>query len=87
MTELASKTKATFYLPDDLLRAARVRAAREDRRDSDVVAEALRGYLGYDVLERVWARNPKVREDDAMKLAVGEIHSTRATKKRAPRRP
>lgn len=41
------KKKATFYLPEDLLRATRVHAARTDKRESQVVEEALRALLGY----------------------------------------
>ena len=43
------KKKVTFYLDEDVLRAARVRAARSDTRDSEIVEEALRAYLGFDV--------------------------------------
>ena len=78
------KKKVTFYLPEDLVRAARVRAARSDQRDSEVVEAALRAYLGYDVVESVWARSD-LDEDEAMRLAVSEIHSMR-DEKRAARR-
>jgi hypothetical protein len=76
----ARKRKVTFYLPEDLLRAARVRAARDDRRDSEIVEEALRTYLGFDVVERVWARGD-LDEDEAMQLAVSEIHAMRDEKR------
>jgi hypothetical protein len=79
-----SKKKVTFYLDEDVLRAARVRAARSDRRDSEIVEEALRSYLGFDVLEQVWARSD-LAEDEAMKLAVSEQHALR-DEKRATRR-
>jgi hypothetical protein len=72
----AKKRKVTFYVAEDVLRAARVRAARSDRRDSEVVEEALRAYLGFDVVERVWARSD-LSEDEAMQLAVSEIHNLR----------
>jgi Arc/MetJ family transcription regulator len=78
----ASKKKATFYLPEDLLRAARVRAARMDRRDSEVVEEALRAYLGWDVVESVWARS-QLSEDEAMELAVSEVRAHRAEQRAA----
>jgi hypothetical protein len=79
----AKKRKVTFYVDEDVLRAARVRAARSDRRDSEIVEEALRTYLGFDVVERVWARSD-LDEDEAMKLAVSETHAAR-DEKRAPR--
>lgn len=80
---MQTKKKATFYLPEELLRAARVRAARTDRRDSELVEAALRAYLGYDVVEGVWARS-ELDADRAMELAVSEVHAMR-TENRAAR--
>ena len=81
----STRKKVTLYLDEDVLRAARVQAARTDKRDSEVVEDALRAYLGFDVLERVWARS-NLSEDEAMALAVAETHTARA-ERRAPRRP
>lgn len=81
----ATKRKVTLYVDDEVLRAARVHAARTDRRDSQVVEDALRAYLGFDVLERVWARSD-LDEDAAMRLAVAETHAVRR-QRRASRRP
>lgn len=78
------KRKATFYIAEDVLRAAKVRAARTDQRDSQVVEQALRGYLGFDVLDRVWARS-ELSEQEAMDLAVSEVRAVRR-RKRAARR-
>lgn len=78
-----AKRKVTFYLSDEVLRAARVSAARSDKRDSEIVEEALRKHLGFDVLERVWARST-LGDEEAMKLAIAETHAHR--RKRAPRR-
>lgn len=80
-----TKRKVTFYISEDVLRAARVSAARTDRRDSEVVEKALRRYLGFDVRERVWARS-ELSEKQAMDLAVSEVHESRRPK-RARRRP
>lgn len=80
-----SKKKVTFYLDEEVLRAARVRAARSDRRDSEIVEEALRAYLGFDVVEHVWARSD-VAENEALDLAVSEQHALR-DENRAARRP
>jgi hypothetical protein len=38
--------KTTMYLEEDLLRAAKIAAARTGKRDYEVVEEALRAYLG-----------------------------------------
>ena len=80
---VSSKKKVTLYVDEDVMRAARVRAARTDRRDSEVVEEALRAYLGFNVIAGVWARSD-LTEDDALRLAVEETHAARA-EQRAPR--
>ena len=70
------KRKTTVYLEDDLLRAAKIAAARTGKRDYQVVEEALRAYLGLELLERVGARS-ELREDEAAKLAYQELHQSR----------
>ena len=82
---VATKRKVTLYVDEGVLRAARVRAARTDKRDSEVVEDALRSYLGFDVVERVWARSD-LGEEEAMRLAVAETHAVRQ-RRRAARRP
>ena len=77
-----SKRKVTFYLDDEVLRAARVRAARMDRRDSEVVEAALRAYLGFDVVERVWAQSV-LGDDEAMEIALSEQHALREERRAA----
>jgi len=81
---MATTKKVTLYLDQDVLRAARVQAARTDKRDSEVVEEALRAYLGFEVVERIWARSD-LTEDAAMRLAVAETHAVRS-RRRAARR-
>ncbi len=71
------KTKTTVYLDEDVLRGARVMAARTGKRDYEVVEEALRAYLGMEVLDRAWG-SADMSEDDALKLAVEEVHRFRS---------
>jgi hypothetical protein len=71
-----ARSKATFHLDADVLRATRVRAARTGKRDSDVVEEALREYLGLAVIEQIRAK-ADLDEDAAMKLAYEELHAMR----------
>ena len=78
----STKKKVTLYLDDGVLRAARVQAARTDKRDSEVVEDALRAYLGFDVVERIWARST-LSEDEAMRLAVSETHAVRRERRAA----
>ncbi len=71
-----ARSKATVYLDPAVLRATRVMAARMGKRDSDVVEEALRRYLGFTVLDQVWAGND-LGEDAALELAYEEVHASR----------
>lgn len=73
-----AKVKTTIYLDEELLRAARVWAARKDMRDSEVLELSLRRLLGRDVLDRVWARNADVDEATAVTVAYEELHHQRA---------
>jgi putative PIN family toxin of toxin-antitoxin system len=63
-------------IDERVMRALRVKAARTGRRDSDVIEEALRRDLGFDLLERVWER-AGLDEDEALKLAVEAQHEAR----------
>ena len=67
------KRKTTVYLEDDLLRAARIAAARAGKRDSQVLEEALRAYLGFELLDRVGGRS-SLNEAEALELATEERH-------------
>lgn len=64
-------------LDERVLRAVRVKAARTGRRDSDVIEEALRRDLGFELLERVWA-NADIDEGEALAIAVEEQHKARS---------
>jgi Arc/MetJ family transcription regulator len=63
------KTRTTLTIDDEVLRAVKVRAARSGKGDSEVIEEALRRELGFDLLDRLWARNA-LSEEEAMQLAV-----------------
>lgn len=71
------KTKTTVYLDEDVLRGAKVMAARTGKKDYEVVEEALRAYLGMDVLGRAWSA-AGMPEDEALRLAVEEVHRFRS---------
>jgi hypothetical protein len=79
-----ARSKATVYLDPDVLRATRIRAARTGQRDSDVVEDALREYLGLAVVDRVRARSD-LTGDEAMALAYAELHAERKTRSRRRR--
>jgi hypothetical protein len=70
------KLRTTVTIDERVMRAVRVKAARTGRRDSDVIEEALRRDLGFDLLERIWKR-AELDEDAAMRLAVEAQHEAR----------
>jgi hypothetical protein len=72
-----AKARTTLTIEEEVLRAAKVHAARTGRSDGEVIEEALRRLLGHDLLERVWARNSDLSEDEAMALALEAQHATR----------
>ena len=78
------KQRATFSLDPAVLRATRVAAAREGRRDSEIVEEALRSYLTIGVLEDIWRgrqpSTPELSADEALQLAREEQHAAREHK-------
>jgi hypothetical protein len=63
------KARTTLTIDEDVLRAVRVRGARTGKGDSEVIEEALRRELGFDLLDRLWERND-LPEDEAMSLAL-----------------
>jgi hypothetical protein len=80
-----AKRKSTIYVDEDVLRAARVYAARLDIRDSEVVESALRRFLGLELLETVWARNTGLSAEKASAIAADEVRAFRAEAANAAR--
>lgn len=76
-----ARKKTTVYVDEDLLRAAKVYAARKDMRDSDVFETALRRFLGLDLFETVWDRNAGLDPDEAARTAYEEIDAARAERR------
>lgn len=75
-----AKLRTTVTLDEKVLRAVRVKAARTGRRDSEVIEDALRRDLGFELLERIWAK-ADLDEDEAMRIAVEEQHKARRARK------
>ncbi len=64
-----AKARTTLTIDEDVLRAVRVRGARTGKGDSEVIEEALRRELGFDLLKRLWERND-LPEEEATALAL-----------------
>jgi Ribbon-helix-helix protein, copG family len=75
------KVRTTLTVDEEVLRAVKVQAARTGKGDSEVIEEALRRDLGFDLLERLWAK-ADLSEDGAMKLALDAQHETHPRKRR-----
>jgi Arc/MetJ family transcription regulator len=71
-----TKVRTTLTIDEDVLRAVKVRAARTGKGDSEVIEEALRRELGFDLLERLWQRED-LGEEQALRLGVEAQHKTR----------
>jgi hypothetical protein len=74
-----AKEKTTLYLDEEVLRQTAAAAAGSGRDESEVVEEALRRYLGFEVVDRVWARNAEnaLDPDEALALAYAELRAAR----------
>jgi metal-responsive CopG/Arc/MetJ family transcriptional regulator len=70
------KVRTTLTIDEEVLRAVKVRSARTGKGDSEVIEEALRRELGFDLLDRLWQRND-LDEEQALALAVEAQHKTR----------
>jgi metal-responsive CopG/Arc/MetJ family transcriptional regulator len=71
-----AKVRTTLTIDEEVLRAVKVRSARTGKGDSEVIEEALRRELGFDLLDRLWQRND-LDEEQARALAVEAQHKTR----------
>jgi hypothetical protein len=71
-----TKVRTTLTVDEEILRAVKVRGARTGKGDSEVIEEALRRELGFDLLDQLWQRED-VGEEQAIALAVEAQHKTR----------
>jgi predicted transcriptional regulator len=71
-----ARRPTTLHLDDEVLQAARALAARTERDESGVVEDAVRSYLGLDVVQAVWTRSD-LTEEQALRLADAEKHAAR----------
>jgi hypothetical protein len=76
-----ARTKTTVYLEPEVLRATRIRAARTGKRDSQIVEDALRQFLGVSVVDEIRAK-ADLDEGTALKLAYDELHALRRERRK-----
>ncbi len=75
-----AKVRTTLTIDEQVLRAVKIRGARTGKGDSEVIEEALRRELGFDLLERLWQRGD-LGEEQALALAVEAQHRTRSRRR------
>ena len=71
-----AKVKVTYAIDESVVRATRMRAARTDRRDSEVVDAALREYLGITLFEEL-TELARTRPAISLDEVVAEQHAAR----------
>lgn len=78
---MTERRKTTMAIDAELVRAMKIAAAREDKAEYQIVEDALRRHLGFDLLERIQDR-AGMTEDDAMRLANEEAHAARRSSRK-----
>lgn len=81
MPATGKKRKVTAYLDPEVARATKVRAARTDKRDSEVIEEALRAHLGMKALDEAEEMST-LDWREALDLATSEQHAMRRERRR-----
>lgn len=76
-----ARKKTTVYIDEELLRAAKVAAARSGKREYEVFEEALQRHLGFaGAVDRIWAGiapDQAPSEDEAARIASEELAAVR----------
>jgi gamma-glutamyl:cysteine ligase YbdK (ATP-grasp superfamily) len=76
-----SKIRTTVTLDDDVLRAVKIKAARSDKRNSQVIEESLRRDLGVDELAEIWAKVTPAAGEKGMEPATDELRAMHREKR------
>ena len=80
-----ARLKTTTYIDERLKRAAKQAAVRSGLKEYEVYEEALRRYLGWDILDELLSKHSELTEDEAMRIAVEEVRQVRAERAAASR--
>jgi len=72
-----ARRPTTVRLDEKLLSEVHAAVKRIGISDDDVIEEAVRRFVGLEVLDEPWSRN-HLAEDQAMELAVSELRAMRS---------
>jgi hypothetical protein len=75
-----AKVRTTLTIDEQVLQAVKVHAARTDKSISEVIEQALRRELGFDLIEGLWQESG-LDEKAALTLAVEAQHKSRRRKR------
>jgi Arc/MetJ family transcription regulator len=82
-----ARVKTTTYIDERLRRAAKSAAARSGMKEYELYEDALRRYLGWDVVDTLLARSSDLTEDEAMRIALEEVQAARGERGRTAALP
>jgi hypothetical protein len=74
------RKKTSVYIDDQLLRAAKIVAAAEGLKESEVFERALASYVGRWSVSPNWQRSDAPTEEEAMRLALEALKEVRGPK-------
>lgn len=80
-----ARIRTTVTLDEEVLKAVKLRAAREGLRESEVIERALRDSLLTSPLEAIWIAQESMEpigEDEAMELALEAQREVRAKRRK-----
>ncbi len=88
-----ARTKTTIYLEPELLSATKTLAASSGRHEYEIIEDALRAYMRSEeaararrelreLLDRV-AERSELSDEEAMQIAVSEVHAHRRERRAA----
>lgn len=80
-----AKKRTTVTLDEDVLKAVKLRAARQGLRESQVIEQALRDALLMSPIEAIWSaidKQPPLTEDEAMAIALEAQQEVRAERRK-----
>lgn len=67
----------THNMDESVIEDLHAAADRLGASEDEVIEDAVRRFVGLEILDELWARN-HLREDDAMDIAASELASMRA---------
>jgi predicted transcriptional regulator len=75
-----TRRTTTVRLDEKLMTEVHAAAQRSGLSDDEVIEQALRRFVGLEVLDELWSRN-RLSEAEAMEIATSELRALRSEHK------